>query len=177
MLQATNQKHAGPQGMGMPGDLSIPTAKGHEPEAVIRARNIMAGKLHLGAGLSLDEADLRAVDAEWPAAMFWPEETIEDFSEPDTVKLLAVRLEMSAEDEDAALNPSPSPRRSQVLALIYESAIKEAVETLMGLSPERGNHEYRNCRMRVRMCAAVREELAELLAEWDKLNLGGRDVD
>lgn len=184
-MKPEKPNHADPSGISLSEDRPLPpaeeqacnyrpggrlTGKTKTPESIRAARALVAGELPLANGLTIDEPDLlRHIDAEWPACMFWPDEAIESASEPTACVLLALGHGLEGEEEDAALDDTPSPLRSKVLAQIYEAAATEAVDRLFSLAQERGPDGYRNCRLRARLCKAVREELAELLREWDEL--------
>ncbi len=135
------------------------------PEAIRIAKALLDGKIPTAEGFELD-TDLRNIDEMWPTYLFSPEEEVINTSESVAVNLLAKNLRLDVSEEDAVTTSEPSPLRSNVVARIYEAAAKEAARALFTLAKESEPQQFGNCRLRARLCVAIREELTELLREW-----------
>lgn len=129
------------------------------PKSLKTAQGVIQGLTPLadvlGVHFGIDLAD----DAPWSEWLFMPEGILSDLCDPANRCLLVPAL---SRKEAQALNRS-GPEGARASAKVLGLAAKEALQTLVELAE---GSAVGTPRLRARLCVAVRQELAALVAEW-----------
>ena len=171
MSHPITSEHADASGLSIPESAANPAERRHNvnPEAIRAARAVLRGRFPLpGTNTEIDQSDIQA---DWTYSFFEPEKDVASLSAPEARTALAHGLNLTLKEEMALHSAEPDQLGVELSLRVYELAASEALEVLMKYSQD---NPYRSSRLRARVCAAIREELAALVSDWDALNGGAR---
>ena len=131
------------------------------PAIIAQAQDVLQGRLTV-AGLELRGEE---ITADWREMLFTPEVEVEDHCRPDHRHQLG-SSRLSLEEENAVRETELEDFGRDIANRIYQEATSEAVAALVEHATTSPYHSFR---LRARICLAIREELAALVADWNGL--------
>ncbi len=138
------------------------------PAIIAQAKDVLQGRLTV-AGLELRGEE---ITADWREMLFTPEIELEDTSRPSCRHHLRTSS-LSFEEEQAVRRVVLDDFGRDIANRVYQEAASEAVAALIEHATTSPYHSFR---LRARICLAIREELAALVADWNGLaKVGGEE--
>lgn len=137
------------------------------PAALTTAQALLQGQLSLADSLGISITYDRESLPDWLEWMFEPERIIADLSRADARPLLAYKAVTGVAEEKAAREETLDALGLEVAARIYAAACENTMRELIKLAE---TAQGQVCpRLHARLCAACRDELAELVREFRAL--------
>ena len=131
------------------------------PAIIAQAQDVLQGRLTV-AGLELRGEE---ITTDWREMLFTPEVELEDHCRPDHRHQLG-SSRLSFEEERAVREMQLDDLGRDIANRVYQEAASEAVAALVEHATASPYHSFR---LRARICLAIREELAALVADWNGL--------
>ena len=124
--------------------------------------------LYPGSTIETKLLEIADLDFEWTCSFLGAESEVEELSWP-TARHLFNSKALTVEEEQAITNGESPEIADPAASRLYELAAGEALALLKQYAQ---SNPYRSARLRARVCAAIRAELAALVEDWDAVNGG-----
>lgn len=153
------------------GEDGPPPVVNQAPTAIRTAQAVLQGKLPLAEALGFSlPYDENSTLPEWADWLFDPLNILQDLSKPGARSIL-IKYSFDGAEEAAFLEDNLDATGLEIANRVYSTACENALKELVRLTESHSNAV--SPRFLARLCAAAREELAALVAEWSAVT-GGR---